>query len=53
MSVVLAKLVYTYDMELVNPEVDWIGDSKAHLLWKKADLMVRFRVVKSSLQVND
>lgn len=41
--VVLAKLVYAYDMELeAEAEADWIRNSRMHFLWKKAPLRVRF-----------
>ena len=37
----LAKMMYKYDVELMNTEVDWQRDSEMHLLWRKPQLMVR------------
>jgi hypothetical protein len=42
LNLVLAKLVWSYDMELVNKEIDWINDSKVHVLWWKPELYVRY-----------
>ncbi|KAI1205728.1 cytochrome P450 [Annulohypoxylon truncatum] len=38
---VLAKLLWTYDMELVNNHVDWHRDSRMLTLWKKPPLWVK------------
>lgn len=38
---ILAKLHFSYDLELVNKEVDWHRDSKMHTLWNKPKLRVR------------
>jgi len=40
MRSVLAKLHFTFDMELVNRGLDWHRDSEMHTLWKKPDLKV-------------
>jgi len=42
LNLVLAKLVWLYDMELVNKDIDWINDSKVHVLWWKPELYVRY-----------
>ncbi|KAI6441278.1 hypothetical protein ACKVWC_010024 [Pyricularia oryzae] len=41
--ITLAKLVWTYDMELLNPEVDWDKESKLFLIWDRPEVRVRFR----------
>ncbi|KAF3760410.1 benzoate 4-monooxygenase cytochrome P450, partial [Cryphonectria parasitica EP155] len=41
MRTVLAKLLWTYDLELVNTEVDWHRDSSMLTLWRKPSLWVR------------
>ncbi|KAH0432722.1 hypothetical protein CcaCcLH18_06298 [Colletotrichum camelliae] len=41
--VILAKMVWKYDWELVTKEIDWNRDIRLYLLWKKPDLKVRFR----------
>ncbi|KAH8202393.1 hypothetical protein TruAng_003466 [Truncatella angustata] len=42
MRIVMAKLVYTFDWELMNPDVDLISQGKLYLLWSRPELMVRF-----------
>lgn len=42
MRIVLAKLVFTFDWELADPEIDLITQSKLYILWSRPDLMVRF-----------
>merc|ERR1712225_741 len=42
MALQLAKIVYAYDMELVDQELDWINTCKMHFLWWKPELYVRF-----------
>ena len=37
----LAKMIWTYDLELVDESMDWHRDSQMHTLWKKPKLMVR------------
>jgi len=39
---VLSKMLWAYDMELVNKEVDLNRDSTSYVLWSKPDLWVRF-----------
>ncbi|KAL4966559.1 cytochrome P450 [Aspergillus stella-maris] len=39
---ILAKLVFRYDWELVNTDLDWQGQSHVHVMWWKPSLMVRF-----------
>jgi len=45
MRIILAKMTYHFDWELVNQDVNWLRDSQFKFLWKKPDLMVRFGVV--------
>lgn len=47
MSLILAKMLWRYDLELVNEELDWLGESKVHVMWWKPELMVRFMVRKA------
>jgi len=42
----LAKLLYTFDMELVNgDDVDWERDCRLYALWQKPQIEVRFMPV--------
>ncbi|KAI0425657.1 benzoate 4-monooxygenase cytochrome P450 [Xylaria sp. FL1042] len=38
---IAVKLIWVYDLELVNTEMDWHRDSQMHTLWRKPDLFVR------------
>jgi hypothetical protein len=38
----LPEIVYTYDMKLVNQDLDWINECKMHFLWWKPELNVQF-----------
>ncbi|KAK1594657.1 cytochrome P450 [Colletotrichum navitas] len=40
--VTLAKLVWTYDMELLNPETDWDRDIKLFFIYDRPRVQVRF-----------
>ncbi|KAI1822823.1 cytochrome P450 monooxygenase-like protein [Xylaria intraflava] len=43
MRLALAKLVWLYNWELaVRPQDDWVESAKMHILWKKADLWVKY-----------
>lgn len=37
----MAKMIYTYDLELVDQELDWHGESRMHTVWEKPALMVK------------
>lgn len=41
MSLVLAKLFYRYDVELVDPDIDWEARSRHWIMWWKAPLYMR------------
>lgn len=42
MSLELAKMLYRYDMELVDPALDYEADCRMHFMWWKPDLYIRF-----------
>lgn len=42
-NLILARLIWTYDMEMVNKSMDWESESSLHVMWSKPDLKVRFR----------
>lgn len=42
LNLVLAKMLWTYDIELVNREIDWLREGKVFVLWWKPKLFVRF-----------
>ncbi|KAJ4349462.1 uncharacterized protein N0V89_008077 [Didymosphaeria variabile] len=41
MNLILAKLHWTYDFELVDKSLDWEGSSHLHVMWWKPDLWVK------------
>ena len=43
LQTIMAKMLFRYDLELVNQEVDWHRDSHMHTLWEKPALMVRVK----------
>ncbi|TEA19202.1 Cytochrome P450 monooxygenase BOT4 [Colletotrichum sidae] len=40
LQTIMAKIIYQYDMELVDDKVDWHRDSRMHTLWEKPALMI-------------
>jgi hypothetical protein len=45
MRTILARLLFNFDIELVNPEVDWL-DQKVFFLWTKRPLNVYLTPVR-------
>ncbi|KAJ3579831.1 hypothetical protein NPX13_g737 [Xylaria arbuscula] len=43
MKLTLAKMVWLYDWELAVPRDEWVRDCKMRILWKKADLWVKYQ----------
>jgi cytochrome P450 len=41
LSLLLSKILWVYDIELLNTEVDWLRDSRMAMLWKKPKLMIK------------
>lgn len=42
LRIAVAKLVWTFDLEMVSQIDDWIAACGNYLLWRKADLLVKF-----------
>ncbi|KAI1138331.1 cytochrome P450 [Hypoxylon sp. FL0543] len=49
MNLILAKMLWTYDLELVNKDINWLKEGKVYVMWWKPSLMVRFHK-RESLQ---
>jgi hypothetical protein len=45
MRLILARLIFNFDLELVEKETDWMKDMKAYTIWKKPQLMVKLTPV--------
>ncbi|KAK1517728.1 BCL4p [Colletotrichum costaricense] len=41
-NLILAKMLWQYDLELVDKDLDWEQESQLHVMWWKPALMVRF-----------
>lgn len=44
MRTILAKVHYTFDLELVDPSLDWHRDSRMRTLWQKPALPMRIHL---------
>jgi len=42
MTLILAKILYKYDLELASKGLDWEGQSHMHVMWWKPEMRVRF-----------
>ena len=40
-NLILAKLNFKYDLELMDPRLDWEGQSTLHVMWSKPSLLVK------------
>jgi hypothetical protein len=47
MRLILAKVLFNFDLELVDKDRDWIGEQKVFTLWEKSSLMVKLKPVTS------
>lgn len=43
MNLMLAKLLWKYDIVLVDEKLQWEEQSKEHIMWTKPELFVRFK----------
>lgn len=43
MRLIMAKLHFQFDVELVDKELDWLNKTIFRLLWDKPELVVRLR----------
>ncbi|CRL18797.1 Cytochrome P450 [Penicillium camemberti] len=48
LNLILSKLCWKYDMELMDQSLDWEGQSKVHVMWDKPALTVRFHSAEGS-----
>ncbi|KAI0835729.1 cytochrome P450 [Hypoxylon sp. FL0890] len=42
LNLVLAKILWLYDLELVTKDINWLQDCQVHVLWWKPKVFVRF-----------
>ena len=48
MNLILSKMLWKYDLELVNKNLDWERESRLHVMWWKPALMIRFKERRST-----
>ena len=48
MRLILTKILFAFDLELVEKERDWIGEQKVFIAWDKPSLMVKLKPVKKA-----
>lgn len=46
MRLILAKVLFNFDLELVDPKQDWMKGQRVFTLWEKPSLMVRLKAVE-------
>lgn len=46
MRLILAKVLFSFDLELVDKRQDWMKDQKLYTLWEKPSLMVKLKPVQ-------
>jgi len=51
MRIVLAKLYYTFDIELLDQDLDWHRDCKMYLIWQRPMLKAKLSVRKNGTGV--
>ncbi|KAH7322521.1 putative cytochrome P450 [Stachybotrys elegans] len=44
-NLLVAKMLWSYNLELLTPEIDWEGQSKMYVMWWKPSVKVRFTPV--------
>lgn len=47
MRLILARLIWNFDIELVEPHVDWIDNNDSYSLWEKKPLNVYLKPRKA------
>ena len=43
MRIILARLVWEFDWELMSKDLDWASETKVKLIWQKPELSVKFK----------
>ncbi len=46
MRLILAKVLFSFDLELVEKTDNWMADQKVFALWEKPALMVRLKPIQ-------
>lgn len=46
MRLILAKVLFNFDLELVDPGFDWMKAQKLYTLWEKPSMMLKLKPVQ-------
>jgi hypothetical protein len=46
MRLIIARLIWNFDIELADKDRDWFQDQKVFFLWEKRPLMMKLTPVK-------
>jgi hypothetical protein len=46
MRLIVAKVLFNFDLELVDKTTDWLKDQRVFTLWEKPSLMVKLHPVQ-------
>lgn len=47
----LARIVWNFDLKLVNPEVNWFDKNTTYLLWQKPDYQMYLTPRESGVKI--
>jgi hypothetical protein len=42
-KLVLARIIYNFDMELVDKNSDWMRNQKVYIIWRKSELLIKLK----------
>jgi hypothetical protein len=42
-KLVLARIIYNFDMELVDKNSEWMMNQRVYIIWRKPELMVKLK----------
>ncbi|KAK2052110.1 cytochrome P450 CYP11/CYP12/CYP24/CYP27 subfamily protein [Colletotrichum caudatum] len=48
LRIILARLIWKFDLELADPHDDWLGHQHNYLLWERGPLNIRLRLRENS-----
>ena len=48
LRIIIAKMVFLFDFELIDDKLDWDRDGTCFVLWQKPDLMTKVTPVNTA-----
>jgi len=46
MRLILAKMLWHFDLELADPDRDWYAGLKSYVIWERGSLKIRLKPVR-------